>query len=40
MQPGQTVDIDVDAFGGEKLTGQVGSFAGATGAKFSLTAPR
>ncbi|RRB06626.1 HlyD family secretion protein [Larkinella rosea] len=39
MQPGQTVDIDVDAFGGEKLTGKVGSFAGATGAKFSLLPP-
>ncbi|QHV99913.1 HlyD family secretion protein [Spirosoma endbachense] len=39
MVPGQTVDIDVDAFGGEKLTGQVGSFAGATGAKFSLLPP-
>lgn len=39
MQPGQAVDIDVDAFGGEKLTGHVGSFAGATGAKFSLLPP-
>ncbi|WP_338876228.1 HlyD family secretion protein [Spirosoma sp. SC4-14] len=39
MQPGQKVDIDVDAFGGEKLTGTVGSFAGATGAKFSLLPP-
>jgi membrane fusion protein (multidrug efflux system) len=39
MLPGQTVDIDVDAFGGEKLTGHVGSFAGATGAKFSLLPP-
>lgn len=39
MQPGQTVAIDVDAFGDEKLTGHVGSFAGATGAKFSLLPP-
>ncbi|WP_020600646.1 HlyD family secretion protein [Spirosoma panaciterrae] len=39
MQPGQTVDIDVDAFGGDKLVGHVGSFAGATGAKFSLLPP-
>ncbi|GAB3696763.1 HlyD family secretion protein [Spirosoma flavus] len=39
MQPGQTVDIDVDAFGNEKLVGHVGSFAGATGAKFSLLPP-
>lgn len=39
MQPGQAVDIDVDAFGNEKLTGHVGSFAGATGAKFSLLPP-
>ncbi|GAB3957809.1 HlyD family secretion protein [Spirosoma harenae] len=39
MVPGQTVEIDVDAFGGEKLTGKVGSFAGATGAKFSLLPP-
>lgn len=39
MQPGQKVDIDVDAFDGEKLTGHVGSFAGATGAKFTLLPP-
>lgn len=39
MQPGQKVDVDVDAFDGEKLTGHVGSFAGATGAKFSLLPP-
>ncbi|PRY44211.1 membrane fusion protein (multidrug efflux system) [Spirosoma oryzae] len=39
MQPGQTVTIDVDAFDGAKLTGNVGSFAGATGAKFSLLPP-
>ncbi|MBC3788737.1 HlyD family secretion protein [Spirosoma utsteinense] len=39
MQLGQPVDIDVDAFEGQKLTGRVGSFAGATGAKFSLLPP-
>lgn len=39
MQPGQPVTIEVDAFGDEKLTGHVGSFAGATGAKFSLLPP-
>ncbi|GAB3914973.1 HlyD family secretion protein [Larkinella knui] len=39
MQPGQVVEVDVDAFEGEKLTGHVGSFAGATGAKFSLLPP-
>ncbi len=39
MQMGQPVTIDVDAFGDEKLTGHVGSFAGATGAKFSLLPP-
>ena len=39
MKPGQTVVVDVDAFGDEKLTGQVASFAGATGAKFSLLPP-
>jgi membrane fusion protein (multidrug efflux system) len=39
MQPGQVVEVDVDAFGGEKLMGHVGSFAGATGAKFSLLPP-
>ncbi|GAB2543090.1 HlyD family secretion protein [Spirosoma aerophilum] len=39
MQPGQKVEIDVDAFEGDKLVGQVGSFAGATGAKFTLLPP-
>ena len=39
MQLGQPVDIDVDAYGKEKLTGKVESFAGATGAKFSLIPP-
>jgi membrane fusion protein (multidrug efflux system) len=39
MQPGQKVEIDVDAFEGDKLVGHVGSFAGATGAKFTLLPP-
>jgi membrane fusion protein (multidrug efflux system) len=39
MKPGQAVDVKVDAFDGHKLTGHVGSFAGATGAKFSLLPP-
>lgn len=39
MQQGQAVEVDVDAFGDQKLTGKVGSFAGATGAKFSLLPP-
>ncbi|WP_337043805.1 HlyD family secretion protein [Emticicia sp. 17c] len=39
MEIGQPVDIEVDAFGDEKLTGKVESFAGATGAKFSLIPP-
>lgn len=39
MHPGQAVAINVDAFEGEKLVGHVGSFAGATGAKFTLLPP-
>ncbi|ARK09328.1 HlyD family secretion protein [Fibrivirga algicola] len=39
MKPGQPVEIDVDAFDGQKLIGHVGSFAGATGAKFTLLPP-
>lgn len=39
MQPGQTVAIGVDAFDDEKLVGHVSSFAGATGAKFTLLPP-
>jgi membrane fusion protein (multidrug efflux system) len=39
MLPGQAVNIEVDAFGDEKVLGHVGSFAGATGAKFSLLPP-
>jgi membrane fusion protein (multidrug efflux system) len=36
---GQPVHIHVDAFGGHTLNGTVESFAGATGAKFSLLPP-
>jgi membrane fusion protein (multidrug efflux system) len=36
---GQPVHINVDAFGGHTLNGTVESFAGATGAKFSLLPP-
>lgn len=36
---GQPVHINVDAFGGHTINGTVESFAGATGAKFSLLPP-
>jgi membrane fusion protein (multidrug efflux system) len=36
---GQTVHINVDAFAGHPINGTVESFAGATGAKFSLLPP-
>ena len=39
MQAGQTVDVHVDAFGDMPLQGEVASFSGATGAKFSLLPP-
>jgi len=39
MQPGQSVEIKVDALGGQKFRGKVTSFGGATGAKFSLLPP-
>jgi membrane fusion protein, multidrug efflux system len=39
MRPGQHVDIQVDALGGEKFRGMVTSIGGATGAKFSLLPP-
>lgn len=39
MQLGQPVEVSVDAFGEEKLTGKIESFAGATGARFSLIPP-
>ena len=39
MRPGQSVEIDVDALGGQKFRGKVTSVGGATGAKFSLLPP-
>ena len=39
MKPGQTVDIEVDAYGGRKLEGKVESLAGGTGSRFSLMPP-
>ena len=39
MKPGQQVDVDVDAFPGRKLHGQVESLSGGTGSRFSLLPP-
>lgn len=39
MRVGQPVHIEVDALGGEALRGQVESFPGATGARYSLLPP-
>ncbi len=39
IKPGQAVSIKLDAFPDLKITGTVGSFIGATGAKFSLLPP-
>jgi membrane fusion protein (multidrug efflux system) len=39
MKPGQPVEIDVDAYPKQKFKGEVESFSGATGAKFSLLPP-
>lgn len=39
IRPGQAVDIEIDAWPERKLTGRVQSFAGASGAKFSLFPP-
>jgi membrane fusion protein (multidrug efflux system) len=39
MRPGQHVDIQVDALGGQKFHGTVTSIGGATGARFSLLPP-
>jgi membrane fusion protein (multidrug efflux system) len=39
MRPGQSVEIKVDALGGQKFQGRVTSMGGATGAKFSLLPP-
>jgi membrane fusion protein (multidrug efflux system) len=39
MRPGQSVEIDVDAYGGKAFKGHVESIAAATGARFSLLPP-
>jgi membrane fusion protein (multidrug efflux system) len=39
IRPGQAVHINVDAFSNHPLNGTVESFAGATGARFSLLPP-
>ncbi|HKV08701.1 MAG TPA: HlyD family secretion protein [Thermoanaerobaculia bacterium] len=39
MSPGQTVDVEVDAYPGTVFHGRVESLAAATGAKFSLLPP-
>lgn len=39
MKEGQHVDIEVDAFRDQKIEGEVYSFSGATGARFSLLPP-
>jgi membrane fusion protein (multidrug efflux system) len=39
MRPGQSVEIKVDALGGQKFNARVTSVGGATGARFSLLPP-
>ena len=39
MRVGQPAEIEVDAFSGKTLHGEVESFSGATGAKFTLLPP-
>ena len=39
MHPGQTAEIEVDAYPGVTFHGQVESLAAATGARFSLLPP-
>jgi membrane fusion protein (multidrug efflux system) len=39
MRPGQPVEISIDAYPGQTLTGKVESFAPASGAEFSLLPP-
>ena len=39
MQPGQSVEIEIDALGGRKFTGQVKQIGGATGSSLSLFPP-
>jgi membrane fusion protein, multidrug efflux system len=39
MRVGQTVTVDVDAYGGREFTGKIESIAAATGSRFSLLPP-
>ena len=39
MRVGQPASIEVDAFSGSSIVGEVESFSGATGAKFTLLPP-
>jgi membrane fusion protein (multidrug efflux system) len=39
MRVGQSASVEVDAFGGKSIEGEVESFSGATGAKFTLLPP-
>ena len=39
MRVGQPASIEVDAFSGSSIDGEVESFSGATGAKFTLLPP-
>jgi len=39
MRVGQSASVEVDAFGGVPIEGEVESFSGATGAKFTLLPP-
>ena len=39
VSPGQTVEIDIDAYPGLKVSGKVDSFSPATGARFALLPP-
>jgi membrane fusion protein, multidrug efflux system len=39
MRVGQTTEVEIDAYPGVKLHGEVESFSGATGARFSLLPP-
>lgn len=39
IRPGQAVELEIDAYDGAKVTGEVESIASATGAKFALLPP-
>lgn len=39
MHVGQPAEVEVDAFGGKPIHGEIESFSGATGAKFTLLPP-